>query len=161
MYRKVLVPLDESKEAEKVLPIVQSVLAPEGEVTLLHVIPPSQTQMMVVGEHHILGTELEEAERSKALSYLKFVVHQLGVNPEQWHCQVEVSKAVAKAIVDLAIREEVDLIAMYTHDRKGLAKLIKGSIAEKVQKKAPIEVQVFKPQELGEPVTAAVSADDT
>ena len=44
--------------------------------------------------------------------------------------------------------EEVNLIAMYTHDRKGLAKLMKGSIAEKVQKKAATEVQIFMPSEL-------------
>jgi hypothetical protein len=49
---------------------------------------------------------------------------------------------------------------MYTHDRKGLAKLIKGSIAEKVQRRAPIEVKVFRPQELDEPMAAAVSADE-
>ena len=161
MYRKVLVPLDQSKEAEKVLPIVQSMLTPGGEVILLQVIPPSQTQMMVVGEHHILGTELQDAERSKALSYLRFVVHQLGADPERWHCQVEVSKAVAEATVDLAMREEVDLIAMYTHNRKGLAKLIKGSIAEKVQRRAPMEVKVFRPQELVGSAAAAVRADDT
>jgi nucleotide-binding universal stress UspA family protein len=113
-----------------------------------------------VGEHEVLGTELEEAERSKAMNYLRYVVRQLGADPEGWHCQVEVSKAVAKAIVDLAIWEEVDLIAMYTHDRKGLTKLIKGSIAEKVQRRAPIEVRVFRPQELDEPVAAAVSADE-
>jgi nucleotide-binding universal stress UspA family protein len=42
----------------------------------------------------------------------------------------------------------VDLIAMYTHDRKGIARLIKGSIASDVSKIAPIEVKVFKPREL-------------
>ena len=46
------------------------------------------------------------------------------------------------------MREGVDLIGMYTHDRKGLAKLIRGSIAEKVQRRAPIKVQVFRPREL-------------
>jgi nucleotide-binding universal stress UspA family protein len=40
---------------------------------------------------------------------------------------------VADGIVDFARREEVDLIAMYTYDRKGLSKLIKGSVAEKVR----------------------------
>ena len=37
---------------------------------------------------------------------------------------------------------------MYTHDRKGLAKLIKGSIAEKVKERATTEVRVVRPREL-------------
>ena len=50
--------------------------------------------------------------------------------------------------MDYARREGVDLIAMYTHDRKGLARLIKGSIANEVKQSAPIEVRVFTPGEL-------------
>ena len=56
--------------------------------------------------------------------------------------------SVAQGIADFAAREEVDLIAMYTHDRKGLAKLIRGSIAEKVQERGLVAVRVFKPKEL-------------
>ena len=56
--------------------------------------------------------------------------------------------SVAQGIADFAAREEVDLIAMSTHDRKGLAKLIRGSIAEKVQERSPVDVRVFKPKEL-------------
>ena len=72
----------------------------------------------------------------------------LGDGSDRWRCEVVIAESVPEGIVDFATREDVDHIAMYTHDRKGLAKLIKGSIAEKVQKKAPIEVQVFKPREL-------------
>jgi len=46
------------------------------------------------------------------------------------------------------MREGVDIVAMYTHDRKGIAKLIKKSIAEKVQKSGPVEVRVLRPREL-------------
>jgi len=148
MHKKILVPLDGSAEAEGVLPLVKDELAPEGEGVLLHVLPPFKSQG--VGEHVVLGTQLEETERAKALAYLKRIVSQLGDGSDRWRCEVVVTSSVAAGIVDLATREEVELIAMYTHDRKGLAKLIKGSIAEKVQKKAPIEVQIFKPRELAE-----------
>jgi CRP-like cAMP-binding protein/nucleotide-binding universal stress UspA family protein len=158
MYRKVLVPLDKSKEAEKVLPIVKDLFAPGSEVVLLHVIPPQQTQAL--GERQILGSEREETERTMAMSYLNFVVHQQGGDPERWRGAVLVSESVAEGIVGFAVHEGVDLIAMYTHDRKGLAKLIRGSIAEKVQRRAPIEVKVFRPQELAEPLPAAAQAED-
>jgi len=55
---------------------------------------------------------------------------------------------VAEGIASFAMREGVDIIAMYTHDRKGIAKLIRKSIAEKVQKSGPVEVRVLKPREL-------------
>jgi nucleotide-binding universal stress UspA family protein len=66
----------------------------------------------------------------------------------RWRCAVVVADSVAQGIADFAAREEVDLIAMYTHDRKGLAKLIRGNITEKVQRRALMEVQVFKAEEL-------------
>lgn len=46
------------------------------------------------------------------------------------------------------MREGVDLIGMYTHDRKGLVNLIRGSMADKVHRRPAIEVQVFRPREL-------------
>jgi CRP-like cAMP-binding protein len=67
---------------------------------------------------------------------------------------------VAKAITEFATNEDVDLIAMYTHDRKGLARLIRGSIAEKVQRRAPIEVQVFRPPEVEGALTAEPPGED-
>lgn len=60
--------------------------------------------------------------------------------------EVAVAESVSEGIVEFARKEEVDLIAMYTHDR--IARLIKGSIASDVSKRALIEVKVFKPREL-------------
>jgi nucleotide-binding universal stress UspA family protein len=68
--------------------------------------------------------------------------------PGHWHCEAVVSRSVAEGITNYAIQEGVDLIAMYTHDRKGLARLIRGSIAAQVQRNSPIEVRVFRPREL-------------
>ena len=68
MYRKILIPLDGSKESEGVFALIRGELAPDGEVVLLQVIPPAKTQ--VVGGHLLLGTQREEVERSKAATYL-------------------------------------------------------------------------------------------
>lgn len=146
MYRKVLIPLDRSKEAEGVLSLVRSDIAADGEVVLLHVLKPFRTQ--TIGNQVLLGSQMEEAERAKALSYLQSVAGQMADFPGQRRCEVTIADSVAQGILDVARRESVDLIAMYTHDRKGIARLIKGSIARDVQRKAPIEVKVFKPREL-------------
>ena len=44
MYRRILIPLDGSKESEGVFALIRGELAPDGEVVLLQVIPPAKTQ---------------------------------------------------------------------------------------------------------------------
>ena len=145
MYRKILLPLDGSREAEMVMDAIKNDVAPDCTIILLKVIPLAKT--LVVAGEIMDSSSLTAGERSKAMDSLRDVVHRLG-DPARWRCQVEVSESVAQGILDCAAREGVDLIAMYTHDRKGLARMIKGSIARDVQRKAPIEVKVFKPREL-------------
>ena len=147
MYAKVLVPLDGTKESEKVIDSIQVMLEPQSEVILLKVISPMSGQTL--GQVTITGSEREEGERTKELGYLREVVHRFG-DRDRYRCQVVVSKSVAEGITRFATAEGVDLIAMYTHDRKGLARLIKGSIAAKVERGAPTEVRVFRPRELAE-----------
>ena len=146
MYRKVLIPLDGSKEAEGVFDLVQEELAPDGQIILLQVIPRVKGQ--VVGGQVMYGAQLEEAERSKADVYLIGVLRRLKEGSVKGSCEVVASESIPQSIVDFAEREGVDLIAMYTHDRKGLARIIRGSIAKKVQGKASIEVRIIKPREL-------------
>lgn len=156
MYRKALIPLDGSKEAEEVFPLVKDELDPEGEVLLTQVIPPTKTQM--VGGHIILGSQQEEADRYEALSYLRSVSRQQEGEAGRWRFEVEVDNSVAEGIVRLASREGADLIAMYTHDRKLLARHIKRSIAREVQRRAAMEVRIFGTRELSERAGAAAAA---
>ncbi len=147
MYRKILVPLDGSPEAEQVVPIVDEILAPEGEAIFLKVINPSATKNIGAGQV-IHGTQFEESERANAKSYLQGVIRNFGKATDRWRSEATIAGTIADGITSFAITEEVDLIAMRTHDRKGLAKLIKGSVAQQVKKRAPIDVRVFTPKEL-------------
>jgi len=146
MYRRILVPLDKSKEAEGVFRLVQDDLAPGGEVILLHVIQPGRTRSL--GGMVSRADQQEQEVRDRAMWYLRGLVSQIGEGSDRWHFEVVVASSVADGIATYAAQQKVDLIMMFTHDRKGLAKLIKGSIAKKVWYRAPIEVQVIKPQQL-------------
>ncbi len=148
MYQKVLVPLDGSNESEKVIESIQDMLDPQTEVILLKVIPPMSGQRL--GQVVITANEREEAERAKEMGYLREVVHRFSAQSDRFRCEVVVSKSVADGISSLATQEGIDLIAMYTHDRKGLARLIKRSIAARVERGSPTEVRVFRPRELAE-----------
>lgn len=52
----------------------------------------------------------------------------------------------ASAIVELAEQEQADLIVMGTHGRTGLTRLLMGSVAEAVVRRAPCPVLTFKQQ---------------
>ncbi len=148
-YRRVLVPLDGSPgadRAEGALIMAQELLPPGGKGILLRIIPPGNAEQS--SDNPSLRSKRLEARRAGALGYLRCVVGHLTKEPGRWRCEVVVSDSVPDAIAELAIREEVDLIAMYSHERKGLAKLIKGSIAEKVQQKATMDLRVLRQRDL-------------
>lgn len=152
MYQKILVPLDENvKEVDAILAKAQELLAPEGEGVLLHVIPPGEITMDRL--IYKSASQDEKERRSKATGYLRYIADGLNRSSGSWRYDVVVSRSVADAIVDLAGQERVDLIAMSTYSRKGLARWFKGSVAEQVRAKAsgsraPIEVLVLGPRDL-------------
>ena len=47
-----------------------------------------------------------------------------------------------------ANRNAVDLISMFTHDRRGLARLVRGSVAREVERRSVMPVRVFRPEDL-------------
>ena len=148
MYRKVLVPLDGSiKEVEGVLDIAADLIDEDGEGVLLHVIPPGETRMN--GLFITTGAQEEKDKRARASSYLKYFTDGLNRSSARWRGEVLVSKSVSQAVLDFARQEDVDVIAMYTHDRKGLARMFKGSVTEQVTKRGDFEVRVVRPQDLG------------
>ncbi len=55
-----------------------------------------------------------------------------------------ITGAPADAIVRLAETENVDLIVMGTHGRTGLSRLVMGSVAEAVVRRAPCPVLTYK-----------------
>lgn len=143
--RRILVPLDGSANSEKVLDTVQELLTPGSQGILLNVVSSGRTGRRE-GNPTPPDKQLE-AERTRAMGYLRGVVDHRTEAPGRWRCAVVTADSPAQGIADFAMKEEVDLIAMYTNDRKGLAKLIRGSIAEKVQQRAPTEIRVVKPNE--------------
>ena len=142
MYRKVVIPLDGSKESEFVLDQFREEVEPDGEVILLKVNLPMPSRN-VGGGNVILGSQVEEAERAEALAYLNSIAAQREGDSGSWRWAATIASSPAKGIIDFAEREEVDLIAMYTHHRKGLAKMFKGSVASEVERKAHADVKLY------------------
>ena len=123
LYNKILVPLDKSSEAEDVLSMAQELLNPEGEGILLHVIPRCKSRESNNDPGSIQSRK--QVRRNKTMGYLlcarSYLVETMGC----WRCEVVVADSVAEGIASFAMREGEDIVAMYTHGRKGIAKLIK------------------------------------
>lgn len=146
MYQKVLVPLDDTDDSRSVVNALSGLIAEGGEAILLHVIPPGKTKG--TGNYAVLGSKIEEDHRSQAMVFLNRLVDALHEDSIKSSAAVAVSNSVAGSIVYFADKESVDLIAMYTHGRKGIAKLLKGSVTNDVRSHTPIEVQGFAASEL-------------
>ena len=148
MYQKVLVPLDDSEDSRSVVKALSGLIAEDGEAILLNVIPPGRTRS--TGGFSVLASQMEEEERDRAMVQLNRLSGELSEASIKSTCAVVVSKSVAECIANYASQESVDLIAMYTHGRTGLAKLLKGSVTADVKKRASVEVLGFKASELAE-----------
>jgi nucleotide-binding universal stress UspA family protein len=73
-----------------------------------------------------------------------------------------ISEQVAAAILEDASQHDIDLIAMSTAGRSGLARLLIGSVADKVLRRAEIPLLVYRPEALYDRVgyqTASAAAD--
>jgi nucleotide-binding universal stress UspA family protein len=132
--RHILVPLDGSRESLEILPYAKGLAAAFGaRITLFRVVPPHfpLTSPFTshgghgfqgwAGEKEVVRQGLEEAgERLRQEDGLEVTVEVLlGTHP-------------ADGILSLADTARADLVAMTTHGRGGVARMILGSVADKV-----------------------------
>ena len=130
MYTKMLIPLDGSKTAEKVLPYAPALGGMlKIPVELLAVVDIGEMAThMTVSKARFLDTMVEDAERNSS-EYLKGIAAKAtGVNI-RW--SVEKGKP-EDVIIERAAPDKNTLIAMATHGLSGLNRWVLGSVAEKV-----------------------------
>jgi len=134
---KILYPTDFSPMSLTALDVATS-LARERAATLViaHVEEPPLAYA---------GLEFDfrpEAPRDEILRVLKEIVPTNISVPFEHRL---IAGVPAPAIIDLAQREGIDLIVMATHGRAGLRRVLMGSVAEEVVRKAKCPVLTVKP----------------
>ena len=143
MYRKILVPLDGSILAEKVLPHAQALAKSEGaEIILLRV--PMSPSPEFLARNPSLGTTIIQDAEIETETYLQKEVDELrkdGTRVTSMMCEGPVPDTI------LAAADEVhaDLIAMSTHGRSGIQRMLLGSVADKVVHLSHIPVMLIHP----------------
>ena len=130
MYSKILVPLDGSKTAEKVLPYARYLAGKfKVPVELLAVVDIAEVASHMVSEKaRFLDTIIDDAVRHLT-SYLGKVATTFAGTDVR--CSVEKGKA-EDTIIEKAATDKAMLITMATHGRSGLNRFLLGSVAEKV-----------------------------
>lgn len=128
MYQKILVPLDGSKRAERILPHVEELAHRyNAKIVFLQVVDITNEMLGLPGSTITLYAEIEHwlDDAKLYLVSLKGEFREKGIPAK---ALVE-RGAVAKKIIDVAEREDVDLIAMASHGRTGLSRVFYGSVA--------------------------------
>jgi nucleotide-binding universal stress UspA family protein len=140
MAKRILVPLDETLEAESVVDLVADLVKGGGAVVrLLHVAPMPDN---VVSDGRIVAYADQEGARleAAAVDYLRAVEVRLGREAE---CVVRFGDPV-KEILREANAFVADLIVMSTTSASGLSRIVLGSVAEQVLHKAAAPVMLFR-----------------
>jgi len=147
-FKRIVVPLDGSMLAEQILPRVLALAKlEEAEITLLNVlIPQSYAQREIVNPN----LPWWDKDIAHAQTYLFRVAGRLRRNGVAVTTDIVIGENVASAIGDFAGRERADLIAIATHGRGGLARMLRGSVADAVMHSSRLSMLVFKPDNVVE-----------
>ena len=145
VIRHVLVPLDGSAPAEQALAHAVALgRSMDAAYTLVQAIEP------LAGDY---GVELDAAEtgepafaqlRARAQTYLERVAARLRAEMLQVQTAVVFGPA-ARAILEYARGQPVDLIAMATHGHNRIANVLMGGVADKVLRGASVPVLMYRP----------------
>ena len=152
VFQRVLIPLDGSQLAERVLePALALDTGTQGELTLLRVVMPiaqlnyGSTAGAYTGLREL--QELDQAESKRAHDYLEGIAQRLRARSFNVTTRVIASDRPAAAILDDALIHGTDLIAMVTHCRGPWKRLMLGSVADKVLRGAETAVLAYRPAE--------------
>jgi nucleotide-binding universal stress UspA family protein len=142
--RKVLVPFDFSEASRKALAVARS-FVPDvgmpngGNVSVIHVITPPP---MTAPGRLLRGPFDEERAIAQGFTALRDALGDAGVPEFEPH--VRVASNPAEEIVSYAEFEQIELIVISSHARKGFDRWLIGSTAERVVRLAPCPVLVLR-----------------
>jgi nucleotide-binding universal stress UspA family protein len=141
MTRKLLVPVDLTSEDPPELKFAGE-LAREtrASVVLLHVIDyvPMMLPVELPGGYPLPQLDVIREAVGQKLARMAAKLGQV-----ETHTMIEVGSA-AHQIVEIAKREKADQIVIGSHSRKGVARLVLGSVADRVAHTATCPVTIVK-----------------
>jgi nucleotide-binding universal stress UspA family protein len=143
-FKKILFPVDLSPSAAKIVPVIQSLATRYG--ARIHLIFVARVfdyfTSMYVPHPSVSQFEKEVLEGAEKRLY-EFADENFKEHPGT-KTQV-VAGDPSEEILNYITAHQIDLVVMGTHGRKGIDKVIFGSVAERVVKSSPVPVMVVNP----------------
>ncbi len=157
-----LIPLDGSELAEQILePALALGAATQAEYTLLRVVKqmaaasydPASGRVSGLRESLLKQMQVMDRQQwTEAQEYLERLAGGLRARSLTVQRRVIPHEQPAAAILDDAQKNAADLIALATHGRGGLKRLLLGSVADKVVRGAATPVLVYRPVDKSAPM---------
>jgi nucleotide-binding universal stress UspA family protein len=143
MYERVLVPLDGTERAEAILPLVEQMAGPlDAEFILLRVVEPiSPAEAMASAG--VVAPDTYALREMDAKRYLHEVERRLAKKGLRVQRRIALGPP-AEEILAATKASGADLIAMATHARSALGRLVFGSVAEAVLHASPVPVLMIR-----------------
>ncbi|MFB6096429.1 MAG: universal stress protein [Haloferacaceae archaeon] len=138
MSKRILVPVDGSPQSEDALEFAAREW-PDATLELLHVIDPVEAGYNA-GRVPSTGEEWYENAVERAEDYFDEAREQVD---NAVTTRTEVGRPAA-TIVDVAEEDEVDLVVIGSHGRKGISRILLGSVAESVVRESPVPVTIVR-----------------
>lgn len=137
----ILVPTDFSEYSDAALEYASRLAADTGATLQLLHVHDTRALGTALGETSYLFAENWEEERGRAEQQLK---HTMPMAPDV-RCEHHMLVGVPDSdIVAFAGDHKTDLIVMASHGRTGISRLVMGSVAEAVMRRAPCPVLIVK-----------------
>ena len=148
-FKKILFPVDLSPSSAKIVPFLQSLAAAYG--ARIHLIFVARVfdyfTSMYVPHPSVSQFEKEVLDGAEKRLY-EFADENFKEFPGT-KTQV-VAGDPSEEILNYITTHQIDLVVMGTHGRKGIDKVIFGSVAERVVKSSPVPVMVVNPFKVSE-----------
>jgi nucleotide-binding universal stress UspA family protein len=146
-FKEIVVALDGSPLAEAALePAMAVARLWDSEIFLMQVVEPviltDSAHLTFPSGYSDMATAIR---REAAQDYIQDVAERLRESGVRATGAAVVGGAVSETIIDLAAPERISLMAVATHGRGGLKRLLLGSVADKLVRGAKVPVLVVRP----------------
>jgi nucleotide-binding universal stress UspA family protein len=141
--QKILFPLDLDSDYQTIIPLVQDLARRfNAAILLLYVAPP--VTLFPSFYVNINMATFEAEVQVAAMQHMVAIVQEFFQDFPQLETRVELGHPADK-ILEVAQQEEIDLIIMGTHGRRGVERAVFGSVAFKMVQSAPCTIVIIHP----------------
>jgi nucleotide-binding universal stress UspA family protein len=146
-FQRILIPLDGSKAAERLLDRWRPLAGEGARVILFRALPTFSGGGSPYLPHVVRDEQEQKRARELGREYLEEQAQRVREEGVEVEVKVTPTQEPADAILKAVQEEEADLVAMSTEGRGGVSRLLLGSVADKVVRGSSVPVLLFREPE--------------